>query len=71
MMEDQQNSPIEGQAGVIGQYNPVNVNDSLGVIVLGSLAIILLIALLRAQARNRKLLAELAQAAAKQDIPDV
>jgi hypothetical protein len=44
-----------------GNYSPVNVSDSLGVIVLGALTLILLLALLRSQGRNRKLLARLAQ----------
>ncbi len=39
------------------QLNPVSVNisETLGVIILGVIALILLIALLRAQARNRRL----------------
>jgi hypothetical protein len=41
------------------QYNPVEVIDTVGSIFLGILAVILLVALLRAQARNRALLAEL------------
>jgi len=44
-----------------GNYSPVNVSDSLGVIVLGALTLILLLALLRSQGRNRKLLARMAQ----------
>ena len=39
------------------------VKDTLGVIFLGALALILLAALLRAQARNRKLLQQLAEGA--------
>ena len=44
-------------------YNPVMVtsNDTIGTLLLGILALILLIALLRAQARNRRLLAKLAR----------
>lgn len=43
-------------------YNPVTVtiNEAAGVLVLGVLALILLMALLRSQARHRKLLAQLA-----------
>jgi len=48
-------------AGAIGNYNPVNVNDTVGVMLLGIIAIILLIALLRAQARNRSLVAQMAE----------
>jgi hypothetical protein len=43
-------------------YNPVNVSDTVGAIVLGILSLILLLALLRAQARNRRLLEQLAAA---------
>jgi len=49
------------QAEVIGHYNPVNVTDTMGVIMLGTIAIILLAALLRTMARNRRLIAQLAQ----------
>ena len=48
-------------AGAIGNYNPVNVSDTVGVMLLGVIAFVLLIALLRAQARNRALLAQLAR----------
>ncbi len=43
-------------------YNPVTVtvNETVGVLVVGGLALILLMALLRSQARHRKLLAQLA-----------
>ena len=43
-------------------YNPVTVtiSESVGILVLGALAITLLVALLRSQARHRKLLAQLA-----------
>ena len=43
-------------------YNPVTVTitESAGILVLGALAITLLVALLRSQARHRKLLAQLA-----------
>ena len=43
-------------------YNPVTVtiSESVGILVLGALAITLLVALLRSQARHRKLLARLA-----------
>lgn len=40
-------------------YNPVTVTDAIGAIFLGILALILMLALLRAQARNRKLLDQL------------
>ncbi len=39
----------------------VTMRDTLGVIILGPLALILLVALLRAQARNRALIAQLSQ----------
>ncbi|MDX1663209.1 MAG: hypothetical protein R3272_05400 [Candidatus Promineifilaceae bacterium] len=39
-------------------YNPVTVNETVGTIFLGVLSLVLLIALLRAQARNRALLRE-------------
>jgi hypothetical protein len=44
-------------------YNPVTnkMIDTVGAIFLGVLALILLIALLRAQARNRALVAQLSQ----------
>ena len=56
-----ENSGDDSQAEVIGHYNPVNVTDTMGVILIGTIAIILLFALLRAQARNRSLAAQLAQ----------
>jgi hypothetical protein len=40
-------------------YSPVKMIDTVGSVFLGILAVILLVALLRAQARNRALLAEL------------
>ena len=39
----------------------VTMRDTLGVMILGVLALILLVALLRAQARNRALIAQLSQ----------
>jgi hypothetical protein len=44
-------------------FNPASIKviDTTGAVFLGLLAILLLIALLRAQARNRELLARLAQ----------
>lgn len=54
------NDEWDANGRVVGHYNPVKVIDSLGAIFLGTLAIILLIALLRAQARNRALIARLA-----------
>ena len=52
-----------GEQGRYSNYNPVRVtsNDTVSTILLGGFALILLIALLRAQARNRALLEELAQ----------
>ncbi len=44
-----------------GHYNPVKTTDTVGAMFLGLLAILLLIALLRSQALNRKLIARLAQ----------
>ena len=43
-------------------YNPVTVTvtELVGILVLGALALVLLVALLRSQARHRKLLAQLA-----------
>jgi len=43
-------------------YNPVTVtvSESVGILVLGVLSVMLLIALLRSQSRHRKLLAQLA-----------
>ena len=43
-------------------YNPVTVTikESVGILVLGALALILLISLLRSQSRHRKLLVQLA-----------
>lgn len=43
-------------------YNPVTVTieESVGIVMLGILSIILLVSLLRSQARHRKLLAQLA-----------
>jgi hypothetical protein len=61
MTEAYLNSVDDEQTGVIGHYNPVRVQDTLGVIILGAIAIVLLIALLRAQGRTRSLLTELAQ----------
>lgn len=43
-------------------YNPVTVTEAIGTMALGVLALILLLALLRAQGRNRKLLSQLHQA---------
>lgn len=43
-------------------YNPVTVtvSESVGILILGMLALMLLVSLLRSQARHRKLLAQLA-----------
>lgn len=43
-------------------YNPVTVTEAIGTMALGILALILLLALLRAQGRNRKLLTQLHRA---------
>jgi len=40
-------------------YSPVNVNEILGALFLGILSVILLIGWIRAEARNRLLLAQL------------
>lgn len=44
-----------------GVYSPVNINasEAIGSLFLGVLALVLLIALLRAEARNRRLLSQL------------
>jgi hypothetical protein len=55
------------QADLIGHYNPVNVTDTMGIIILGTLTFILLIALLRSNARNRALIAQLSDGAAGSD----
>jgi hypothetical protein len=61
MNSKQHDATDEEQAGMYGHYSPVTVSDALGVILLGALAFILLLALLRSQGRNRELLASLAQ----------
>jgi hypothetical protein len=43
-------------------YNPVNVSDTVGAVFLGILALSLLLALLRAQAHNRRLMEQLSAA---------
>jgi hypothetical protein len=43
-------------------YNPVTVTEAIGTMALGLMALILLLALLRAQGRNRKLLSQLHRA---------
>jgi|GEM_PF-6812274 hypothetical protein len=42
-------------------YNPVRVSDTVGALALALIALLLLAALLRSQARNRALLERLAQ----------
>jgi hypothetical protein len=60
-MTDIKQDAVNGlQAEVIGHYNPVRVSDTVGTLILGLIGLILLIALLRSHARNRKLLAQLA-----------
>jgi hypothetical protein len=59
-MEDPEHAMDFEHAGAIGNYSPVSVSDTVGTLLLGIIALALLIALLRAQARNRSLLAQLA-----------
>jgi hypothetical protein len=40
-------------------YNPVTVTEAIGTMALGLLALILLLSLLRAQGRNRRLMSQL------------
>ena len=61
MIDSQHLGTDGGEIGPVSHYNPVNVSDALGALMLGILALILLVALLRCQARNRKLLAQLAR----------
>jgi hypothetical protein len=61
MTEIQQDAISDLEAEVIGHYNPVKVSDTIGVMILGFLSFILLIALLRSHSRNRTLLAQLSQ----------
>jgi hypothetical protein len=55
-------SENENEGKAYKNYNPVTVtvSESVGILVLGVLSVILLFALLRSQARHRKLLAQLA-----------
>lgn len=50
--------PLPDTQGNIHHYNPVHVQETIGTIFLGILAIILLIALLRSRARVQQLEAE-------------
>ncbi len=59
MTEERQDSSKSAPREEHSHFNPVNVNDTVGVLILGMLSLILLIALLRAQARVRKLIIEL------------
>jgi hypothetical protein len=43
-------------------YNPVTVSEAIGTMALGLLALILLVSLLRAQGRNRRLMDQLHRA---------
>lgn len=61
MPDEPHKATDEEKVGVYGNYSPVAVSDSLGAVILGALTFILLLALLRSQARNRELLARLAQ----------
>jgi len=47
------------------QYNVVTIGEAIGTIFLGILSLVLLVAFLRAQARNQKLLNELSLAQRK------
>jgi len=60
MMDQPQNSADSRPAGMYGHYhyNPVNVADTVGTFILGIVVITLLIALLRAERRYRKLLVQ-------------
>jgi hypothetical protein len=64
-MIDEQKKPTNDERinKIHSHYNPVTVTstDSFGAIILGALAFILLIALLRAQGRNRALLSQLSE----------
>ena len=61
MTEIKQDAINDLQADVIGTYSPVRVSDTVGALILGFISLILLIALLRSQARNRRLMAQLAE----------
>jgi len=59
---DLNHSEIEyGKQHIHGHYNPVHVQDTVGTIILGVITLVLLIALLRSQARNRKLIFHLSK----------
>ena len=63
-MTDERQHPVNGEQAGDYDHNEqitVTVEDSVGAIFLGMLTLILLVALLRAQARNRKLAAQLLQ----------
>lgn len=57
------NGRRDEQSLTIKHYNPVDVSvgEAIGTIMIGLVALFLLIALLRSQARNRKLLHRLAR----------
>ncbi len=64
MTEEQQKPDSDERVSKIhSHYNPVTVTstDSFGAIILGFLALILLVALLQAQGRNRELLTRLSE----------
>ena len=61
MTDIKQDAISDLQADVIGHYNPVRVSEAVGALMLGIICFTLLIALLRSQARNRRLLIQLAE----------
>jgi hypothetical protein len=67
MTDVRQDTISDLEAGVIGHYNPVKVSDTVGVMILGVLVLLLLIALLRSHGRNRALLGQIAESAQVQD----
>ena len=61
MTDIKQDAIDDVQADVIGHYNPVRVSDTVGTLILGIITLVLLIALLRSQTRNRRLLVQLVE----------
>jgi hypothetical protein len=60
MMVEQQDTTQKKGVAEHSIYNPIHVTDTVGVIILGVLSFIMLVALLRSQARNRELLIHVA-----------